>query len=120
MDCMITDWFILSGNVPLSSPMVAEALGNRRDFLGVQIGGHTQGIVTRRSLAQVPKAAWLNMTLGQAMVPCSSLARIDPEEPMFEAALRMDEQCLEHVVVVRGGVLLGFLTRGNATLRSHM
>lgn len=115
-DGMTTDWHTLPGTVPLDSPMVADALGNRRDFLGVLIGGQTQGIVTRRIMAQVPRASWLHRSLAQVMIPWSSLASIDPEEPIFDAASRMDEEGLEHLAVVRSGVLLGFLTRGNAML----
>ncbi len=112
-DAMRTSWQALPGETPLSSPLVAQALSGREDFVAVLVDGRVQGIVTRRGLARTPQAAWGGTPLSQVMLPLSALPRIDAEEPVFNALERLEAEELDRLAVVRGELLLGILSRAD-------
>ncbi|HLF03650.1 MAG TPA: site-2 protease family protein [Dehalococcoidia bacterium] len=112
-DAMSTSWNTLPGETPLASPLVAQALSGREDFVAVLVDQRVQGIVTRRSLARIPQGAWGVTSLAQAMLPLAALPRIAPEEPVFDALERMETENLDRLAVVRGEALLGILSRAD-------
>jgi Zn-dependent protease len=116
-DAMSTSWNALPGETPLASPLVAQALSGREDFLAVLVDQRVQGIVTRRALAQVPQGAWGTTSLAQAMLPLAALPRIAPEDPAFDALERMEAENLDRLAVVRGEALLGILSRADLLRR---
>ena len=110
-DAMVTQWEILPGYVLLSSPLVAQALVGRSDILGVVVDGRMEGIVTRRSLAQVPKRQRPVTPLAAAMLPWSSLAVVGPDAGINDTLRRMDAENLDRVIVAYGDTTLGFFSR---------
>lgn len=116
-DAMSTSWNTLPGDTPLNSPLVAQALAGREDFLAVLVDQRVQGIVTRRGLARTPQSSWGNTSLAQAMLPLSTLPQVTPEEPVFDALERMEAEGQDRLVVVRGELLLGLLSRADLLRR---
>ena len=113
-DVMVTEWEALPGYILLSSPLVAQSLEGRSDFLVVLVNGLISGIVTRRSLARIPKSRWPFTSLTEAMLPWSMLPRVSPDEQVQAALQRMDQEDLDRMLVSSGGVHLGLLTRRSA------
>jgi Zn-dependent protease/CBS domain-containing protein len=114
-NAMRTNWPVLPGETLLSSPLVVQALSGREDFLAVLVDGRVQGIVTRRGVARIPQAAWGVTTLSQAMLPLTSLPRIEAEEPVFNALERLEAEHIDRLAVMRGELLLGILSRADLT-----
>jgi Zn-dependent protease len=112
-DAMSTSWNVLPGETLLASPLVAQALSGREDFLAVLVDQRVQGIVTRRNLARTAQSAWGATSLAQAMLPLSALPRIAPEDPVFDALERMEAENLDRLAVMRGETLLGILSRAD-------
>jgi Zn-dependent protease len=113
-DVMTTDWYTLPGETPLASPLVAQGMGGRYDFVGVLINGRVQGIVNRRHLAQTPRSAWSYTSLSQVMSSLSTLPQVGPEEAIFDVVERIESDNLERLAVVGNGMLLGFISRAEA------
>jgi CBS domain-containing protein len=112
-DAMRTSWQALPGELSLLSPLVAQAMSGREDFLAVLVDGRVQGIVTRRGMARIPQARWGTTSLGQAMLPLSDLPRIDADEPVYNAVERLESGSIDRLAVVRGDLLLGILSRAD-------
>jgi Zn-dependent protease len=113
-DVTTTDWFTLPGETPLTSPLVAQGLNGRDDFVGVLVSGEMEGIVTRRRLSQVPINAWPYTRLSQVMIPLQSIPMTDAGEAIFDALEGMEANHLDRMAVVNNGVLLGFINLANA------
>ena len=113
-DIMTTDWWLLPGETPLGSPLVAQGLAGSNDFVAVSVGGEAAGILTRRRLAEVPRSTWSETPVARVMVPLSSLPRLAPDEEVFAALERMASEDLDRLAVYREGILLGFVGRESA------
>jgi Zn-dependent protease len=110
-DVMTTDWFNLPGDTPLGSPMVTRWLQGGPGILGVLEDGQIKGIVTRRHLARTPGGSSPFTTLAQIMLPLSVLKSVLPEDGIFDVVEQMQAERLDRLAVVRGGRLLGFVSR---------
>jgi Zn-dependent protease len=113
-DVTTTDWFALPGETILTSPLVAQGLGGRDDFLGVLVAGQMRGIVTRQQLAQLPVGSWPYTTLAQVMIPLQSIPKTDPADAIFDVVEGMEADHVDRMAVVSNGVLLGFINRSSA------
>lgn len=113
-DVTTTDWFTLPGETSLNSPLVAQWLGGRDDFLGVLLAGQMRGIVTRHQLSQVPMVTWPYTSLSQIMVPLQSIPKTEASDAIFDVVEGMEADHLDRMAVVSNGVLLGFINRANA------
>ena len=113
-DAMTTDWCTLQGETLLTSRLVAQVFRGGQDFLGVLLEGRTQGIVTRRQLAQATRRGSSYTTLAQVMRPLSDLTIVEPNLAIFDVLEHMDDADLERSIVVGNGIMLGFITRSNA------
>jgi Zn-dependent protease len=113
-DVMTTDWYTLPGETPLASPLIAQGMGGRYDFVGVLVDSRVRGIVTRRQLALTPRGAWPYTPLAQVMLPLSALPQIGPEEAIFDVLERIESDGMDRLAVVSNGILLGFVSRAEA------
>jgi len=113
-DVMATDWVLLPGETPLDSPLVAQGLAGREGLVGISVAGQTEGILTRRRLAEAPPSTRADTPIADVMLPLSSIPQITPDEEVFSALERMENESLDRLAVFRHGILLGFVSRDNA------
>ena len=73
------------------------------------------GVITLKDVQRLPRAAWPNTSVSQAMTPAERLAFISPEVSLEEALQVMGKRGVHQLPVMDGGVLLGFVTRQDIT-----
>ena len=110
-DVMNGEWWTLPGKILMNSPLVRQGLAVHNDLLAVSLNGRVEGMITRRSMAQVPKKAQSTTLLSQAMLPLRSLPFLTPEDTASEAMERMETGRLGSLAVFSYGELVGFVSR---------
>jgi len=98
----------------MNSPLVSQGLAEHNDLLAVSLNGRVEGMITRRSMAKVPKKAQATTLLSQAMLPLRSLPFLTPEDTASEAMERMERMetgRLGSLAVFSYGELVGFVSR---------
>ncbi|MEN8181662.1 MAG: site-2 protease family protein [Myxococcota bacterium] len=93
--------------------LLTEAVLRRgqRTFYVVDRTGELLGLVTLRELSQVPADERAQRRLEEIMLDADRLALLLPEEDGWTALRRMAERRVNQLPVVRGGQLLGAVTR---------
>jgi Zn-dependent protease len=86
-----------------------------RDAPAVVVGetGQVVGLVSVSDVQRVPPGWWTTTPLRAIMTPAASLAVVEPESSLQEAAARLDERGVNQLPVVRDGALVGMLSRGD-------
>ena len=113
-DVMNGEWWTLPGEILMNSPLVSQGLAEHNDLLAVSLNGRVEGMITRRSMAKVPKKAQATTLLSQAMLPLRSLPFLTPEDTASEAMERMERMetgRLGSLAVFSYGELVGFVSR---------
>jgi len=88
-----------------------EVLGaGRRCFL-VTDDGRLQGLVTLHQIKQVPPEQRDMVRVEEVMTPAAQLAVVRPEDSMFAALQRMDDDDVAQLPVIADGKLLGMIGR---------
>ena len=108
---MTTDWGLVPGETLLGSPLIAKGLSGHTDFLVVPVGGQVRGILTRYQLDQAASSVGPDTPVAAVMLPLEALPSLSPDDEIFSALERMDSENREWMVVLRNGVLLGFISR---------
>jgi Zn-dependent protease/predicted transcriptional regulator len=75
--------------------------------------GRPLGIVTLSAVREVPRDRWPELTVRDVMVPASAEMLVDPSLPMLEVLERLSGSGTNRVLVERGGILLGIITRSD-------
>ena len=76
--------------------------------------GRAIGIITINDARNVPQIAWPETTVRHAMTS-SSLLTVGPDESILHALDLLEEHAVRQMLVMRGEVLLGVLSRGDLT-----
>ncbi|HSJ57555.1 MAG TPA: site-2 protease family protein [Anaerolineae bacterium] len=83
--------------------------GQRCFFVGDS--GSPEGMITLHNLTSVPREQRAHLTTGQLMARIDGVVRAHPEEEVWSVLQRMDEQNVNQVPVMDGGIFLGMITR---------
>ena len=108
---MSSDWVSLPGDLPVGSPLVAQALGGRTQVLGVQVHGKVEGLVSRSSLDHLHRNRWDQTPLSAVVSPLVSAYQVSPDDSLAGALELMEIHSLGGIAVTRHGELVGFLSR---------
>ena len=112
-DAMTAGTAALPGELPAAAPATLQALARNGGLVGVLVAGQVRGVVTAQQLAGQPREQWQWVTLAQLMTPLSELPPLDAEEGVFDALERMESEERDGAPVVRQGVLVGLVSRGD-------
>jgi Zn-dependent protease/CBS domain-containing protein len=104
---------IVPSNVTLDR-LVEEYLWHdpRHAFLVVDDDRLT-GIITLEDIKRIPRAAWANTVVAEAMTPAGRLQTVAPNEEVCRTLEIMHENDIGHLPVVRGSTLVGMVTRSD-------
>ena len=75
--------------------------------------GQIVGLVSVSDVQRVPPERWTTTPLRAIMTPAASLAVIEPQHSLQEAAARLDARGVNQLPVVRDGALVGMLSRAD-------
>ena len=67
--------------------------------------------MTLKDISAIPQQKWRFITTAQAMVPLERLVHVSPDNDLMDAMQTMDSSDVAQVPVVRGGELVGVLSR---------
>jgi Zn-dependent protease/CBS domain-containing protein len=101
------------GEATLQEIVEGEVLAHGRRCFVVTRQGQIAGLLTLHDIKVVPRAAWTATTAGQAMKPVEQLQRIDPDAELWTAMEQMGRDGTNQLPVMRGGLFLGLLSRGD-------
>jgi Zn-dependent protease len=103
----------VSADTSLQKLVDEEVLAHGQRCFLVDRGDHTAGLVTLHNIKEVPRSSWATMTAAQAMTPLEKLSRIDANAELWTALEKMGGSGINQMPVMRGGDLVGMLTRGD-------
>jgi Zn-dependent protease len=86
-------------------------LGQGQGSFIVTAAGNPVGVLNLRTVSQVPRADWSQVTTGDVMTPLGELPRVGPDDELLTAVQLMDANQLAQVPVFDNGRLTGLLTR---------
>ena len=110
-DAMGSDLRALPWDTPLDSALVPQELARGQGILAVYRESQVHGVITRRSLAQVPRREWPHIRLSQAMLPLASFASVSHDVSVANALEQMEDGGLEYLAAMEEGALVGFISR---------
>ena len=103
----------VSADASLQKLVDEEVLAHGQRCFLVDRGDHTAGLVTLHNIKEVPRSSWATMTAAQVMTPLEKLSRIDANAELWTALEKMGGNGINQMPVMRGGDLVGMLTRGD-------
>lgn len=101
----------VSSLTPLSQLVEERILNGGQRCFYVTDDGHLRGLLTLRDISAIPQSKWRFTTAGQAMVPLSRLARVEPTTPLLAALQTMDDADVAQVPVMQEDEVVGTLSR---------
>jgi Zn-dependent protease len=101
----------IPAGVTLQDLIEQHVLGQGQGSFIVTAAGNPVGILNLRTISQVPRAEWAQMTAGDIMTPLVDLPRVGPQDELLTAVQLMDANQLLHLPVFDGTRLAGLLTR---------
>ena len=69
------------------------------------------GVLTLRDVTRMPRGAWGQITVAEAMVPWERAVWVQPQSPLLTALQTMDDASVNQLPVVEGGRIVGVLSR---------
>jgi Zn-dependent protease/CBS domain-containing protein len=103
----------VSADTSLQKLVDEEVLAHGQRCFLVDRADHTAGLLTLHNIKEVPRSSWTTMTAAQAMTPLEKLSRIDANAELWTALEKMGGNGINQMPVMRGGDLVGMLTRGD-------
>ena len=91
----------------------------RRLFM-VAVDGNLEGIVTLDDVRKVSRDRWSATSVRDIMTPRTELRTAHPEQDALSLLEQMDEGNMNEVPVVKGGKIIGMVTRDNLNHRLRM
>ncbi len=77
----------------------------------VVYGSTTHGIVTLQNMKEIPREKWPDTRVSQIMTPLKETLIFDPNQDAAAAMMKMSTENTGRALVMRGGELLGILSR---------
>lgn len=86
-------------------------LGTGQRCFVVQNNDRIEGMLTLHQIRKIPKDAWPETTISQAMIPLADVKVTRPDVELAEALKEMDRDGVNQLLVISNGELLGMLSR---------
>jgi Zn-dependent protease len=103
----------VSADTSLQKLVDEEVLARGQRCFLVDQGGHTAGLLTLHDIKEIARPSWATTTAAQAMTPLEKLSRIDANAELWTALEKMGGDGINQMPVMRGGNLVGMLSRGD-------
>src|SRR4051812_28145339 len=100
-------------DISVSDLVAGHLLGREVRAVVVAADGQIVGLVRVSDVQRVPPERWTTTSLRAIMTPAASLAVVEPQHSLQEAAARLDERGVNQLPVVRNGALVGMLSRAD-------
>ena len=108
---MIADYLAVSPNMSLMALAQGYVLPASGRLFVVTGERRLVGMVTPDGIRSVPQPLWDATPVSAVMIPASKLAVADPQEEALSIMERMDEDGIDEMPVVTGGIMLGIIVR---------
>lgn len=112
-EAMDNNYTTIHPDTTLQTLMDEHILSNGQRYFIVKQDDRLVGMVTLHALQSVPKWDWPKTTVGQVMIPLSSLITTQPDSDLFEATEEMDRDGVNQLPVVETGQIQGILSRAD-------
>jgi Zn-dependent protease len=86
-------------------------LGAGRRWVMVERAGDAIGLMTLHLLKQVPRAAWGNTTVAEAMITLQEMKKLTPADELWSALQMMDRDGVNQLPVISNSRIVGVLAR---------
>jgi CBS domain-containing protein len=110
-DLMSTSYPTIPAGTTLETLAKESVLPSRHDFYVVSQGDRCLGLITLRTITQVPRNRWATTPVDEAMRPLAYIPSVGPATDANQAIELMEEQGSPLVLVMDGERLLGFITQ---------
>jgi predicted transcriptional regulator len=103
----------IAGDAVLQELLNSHLLSRGRRSVVVKGGDDVLGLLTLRSLNEVPREKWPTTTVAQAMIPMAQVKWVRPDMDLEAALTEMDRDGVNQLPVMANGRMVGMLTRGD-------
>jgi Zn-dependent protease/CBS domain-containing protein len=109
-DAMVRDPVTAQADATLQAFMDDVFAPNRHTAYPVIAGGVTEGEITFRAVADVPREQWTRLRVRDRMLPLDAALVFDEGEPLFDAAVELMQRPPNRALVTDDGRLSGMLS----------
>jgi Zn-dependent protease len=110
-ELMSRDCTVVAPDVTLQDLVDRHILGGGHRCFVISRGENTVGLLTLPEIAKVPRAAWPNTTVEQAMVPSSKLSVTPANAEVWNTVETMEKSGVNQLPVVDEGKIIGVFSR---------
>jgi Zn-dependent protease len=110
-EAMSQDYMMVSSGETLQQLVNDHILGSGRQYVIVEQGDRTIGLLTVGDVKKISRDRWSETTVAQAMVPIEKTLRIAPDEQLWGAMKELTQDGVEQMPVMTDGHLQGMLSR---------
>lgn len=102
----------IPGEITLQTLVDHQILGNgKRCFVITDGTDQVIGLLTLHHLKEISRQDWSKVTTAEVMIPLSEIKWLQPTTPVKAALEEMDQDGVNQLPVIRGGEIVGMLTR---------
>jgi Zn-dependent protease/CBS domain-containing protein len=110
-DVMARDCPTVSGRMSLAELVQEHILKTGQRCFVVAEGSRLEGLITLHQVKAVRQERWGMVSVGEAMTPSPQVRAVAPGTPILEVLQILEGEDVNQVPVVKGGQLVGMLTR---------